>query len=1319
MTSLNEALKDALDESLDTQLPPQERRWLKWLRRAGWTLASVYFVLAVAMLALRFIVLPGVADYKDDIAAAVSRALGEKVTIASIDAEWYGLHPRLELGGVKIFDRRGQEALELPYVAVSVAWRSLVARELRFDSIVLDGTELRIRRDPDRRLYIAGLEVRLDAGGADDGLADWLLDQGEIHIRNAVVEWQDDYRGAPPLRLERLDFVLENDGRHHRFALRAEPPREYASALDLRGDFLGRSVKELAEWDGRVYAGFDSVDLAAWKTWVDYPFEVKSGRGALQLWIALADQRLTELSASVSLAEVATRFAPELPPFEASTVHGRFGFKERAEGLGLLGIGAKQVIYDAFARDLRLATPAGIELAPADFTARWEPAQGSQLAQGELVAKSIELAPLALLAERVPLPEALRKAVSTAAPQGRITDVRLAWTGEVERPASYSARGKFAGLGMLPYGELPGFDHLSGAFELTERGGSVTLAGSKTTITDAGVFIEESIAFDTLAARLSWSFPRGAIEFRIEELTGANAELSGTVTGVVRGGGKGVRGVDITARVPKADGKAVYKYIPNLGRNTAAWLKRGILAGTVTDVRLHLQGDLGDFPFDDAKAGEFKASGRVSGGRLAYAPGWPAFNEVVAELLFDGRRLKITSPRGSVFGVHLADVTVTSPDYLGADPQLRIDGHGEGPLGDYLRFIAQSPVREFIDGATDGWSGEGRTKLVVGIDLPIDRTDDSKVTGSFQFAGNTINMGPDEPLLAQVNGRVEFTDSGVSSKGLTAHTLGGTIAVQLATRDGTVTSTSQGTIDSTQLLRLIGVQFADRVRGPMQYSETTVGRGPLAKRVFESSLAGVAVDLPEPFAKAAADAAPLRIERVAAAEPGAAGGAGPVRERVTATVGSIVNAQAILRADGPRRSLERAAIGVGDVGVQLPERPGVIVSANLKTLDLDRLLPLFGDAAGTGTASDAAVTALNVRAGRLDVIGRQFHDVTVRARFGQHKTWQATVTSREMAGDVSWNPEGKGAVVARLTHLVLPDAAPDPVPGSGTARELPALSVVADSFVLNGRTLGRFELEAVNAKTDWRLDKLELSAPEGRMSAQGSWRPALRGAEHTDLDVRIETSDAGKFLTRFGQPDTIANGTAKLGGKVTWAGPIFAIDYPTLTGQLEIQAARGQFLKVQPGLGKLLGVVSLQSIPRRMSLDFKDIFSEGFAFDEVNGTAAIMKGVATTKNLTMVGPAASVTISGTANLAQETQDLNVRVVPAVGDSVAAAAALALLNPIVGVGALLAQRLLKDPLGQLLAFEYQVTGAWEDPKVQRVGAPADAATAGPKPEVQNP
>ena len=1295
---------DATDELIEAQLPPVERRWLKWLRRTGWTLVALYFVVAIAMLSLRFWVLPAVADYKPQIEAAVSRALDARVEIGAITADWSGFHPSLELTGVKIFDRRGKEALGLQYVGVTLAWRSVLAGELRFRSIVLDRPSLVVRRDPQGRFFVAGLEMEPEE--RSDGVAgDWLFKQGEIIVRTATVEWQDERRRAVPLRLESVDFLLQNDGRHHRFALRAEPPRELGAPIEIRGDLVGRTVAELESWNGRVYAAFDHVDLAVWQAWVDYPFEVRSGRGALRLWLGFADRTLTELTASVALDDVAGRLSPELPPLEMKSLRGQFGAKKttRFELIDLDGV--PDVVYEGFARQLALVMKDDVAVAPADFTAQWQPAQGKQPARGELAVRAIELGPLAHIGEYVPLPGDARQALIAAAPKGRVSDVSFAWTGEIERPDTYTARGKFADLGMKPYGAVPGFERLAGGFDVADKGGTVTLQSSATTVESAKLFPAGAIAFDSLAARVSWTFPQGDLLVKLDDVAFANADIAGSLSGTYRGDAKGARGVDLTGRLARIEGRQVYRYIPRLDAEVVTFLKHRLQAGTAAgETRWRFRGDPRDFPFRDPATGEFKISGRVTGGTLEYADGWPKLTNVTADLVFDGPKLKISSSRANVLGTQIANAVVTLPDMYRDRTDVIVDGEVNGPLGEFLKFIAQSPVRGFVDGLTDQWSGEGRASLKLHLALPLYAIEKSTAAGSFQFANNSIALGPGEPSLTQVNGRVEFTDTGVSARGLTAQTLGGNISLALATRDAVTTGVIQGTVDARELARTVELPVADRLRGPMPFKYTmTSGRGRTGSSVFESPLTGVAIDLPAPFAKPAAESVPFRLERTVTAPS-------PRRETIALAFGAVLNARGDVRYEDGKMFIERAGVGIGDVGVPVPERPGVFIAGNLKTLDFDRLLAAATDAGEKAGRAEFNVTALSMRAGTLVAIGREFHDVAVRAQFDGRRTWRADVTARELAGEIAWRSEGQGLVRARLKHLIQPDRAPGGSAQDDAASELPALAIIADSYTFNGNELGRLELRAVNEAKGWRLDKLELASAEGTLSATGLWNPA-RGAGRTELEVKADVKDVGKYLERFGYPETVAKGTATLAGTVQWAGPVYRIDYGTLVGSLDLKAEKGQFVKVQPGVGRLLGVLSLQSLPRRMSLDFRDVFSEGFAFDSINGSAKIAQGVASTDNLAMTGPAASVAIAGRADLAKETQDLTVRVVPVLGDSVAVAAGVALLNPIVGAGALIAQRLFKDPLGQMFAYEYQVTGSWEDPKVVRVRAP-EVATPGP-------
>jgi uncharacterized protein YhdP len=222
------------------------------------------------------------------------------------------------------------------------------------------------------------------------------------------------------------------------------------------------------------------------------------------------------------------------------------------------------------------------------------------------------------------------------------------------------------------------------------------------------------------------------------------------------------------------------------------------------------------------------------------------------------------------------------------------------------------------------------------------------------------------------------------------------------------------------------------------------------------------------------------------------------------------------------------------------------------------------------------------------------------------------------------------------------------------------------------------------------------------------------------IDFKLLLSDSGAFLDRLGTRKAIKGGKGVLSGQVSWTGSPFSIDYPSLAGQVNVAIDAGQFLKAEPGAARLLGVLSLQSLPRRLSLDFRDVFQEGFAFDSVTGDVKIVQGVAQTNNLRMRGVQALVLMEGSADIEHETQNLRVVVVPEINAGTAALA-YAVINPAVGLGAFLAQTLLRKPLMQASTREFHVSGPWADPKVEQVqrkpgdelpslDAPAPAASA---------
>ena len=518
-----------------------------------------------------------------------------------------------------------------------------------------------------------------------------------------------------------------------------------------------------------------------------------------------------------------------------------------------------------------------------------------------------------------------------------------------------------------------------------------------------------------------------------------------------------------------------------------------------------------------------------------------------------------------------------------------------------------------------------------------------------------------------------------------------------------------------------------------------------------SDLRGVAIRLPAPLGKPAEAALALRYEN--GPIHGRAGAGSAAQDHITIRLGDVA-ALRYQRALGPADArVLRGGIAVGPSAAALPALPaaGVAARVELARFDWDRwddALTVLQRAPGPtaagkqprpATVTPAASAAMRSYwptqwQARIDALATEHVDLRRLSLNGTRDgaVWRSTVQADELAGQVEFKESadgGPGRVLARLSRLKLADpahaatASPTaPQRDAQAAARLPALDVTVDRFELHGRDLGRLEIDAVNqpvpagAAREWLLNKLRLTVPEATFTAQGKWTqpPAPDSASagpraRTALDFKLELIDSGRLLTRFGMKDVVRQGRGEMLGWLRWDGAPMAFDYPTLGGRFHVDVAAGQFLKVEPGFAKLLGVLSLQALPRRLSLDFRDLFSAGFAFDFVRGDVLVQRGVASSNNLQMKGASAAVLMDGRADIEAETQSLKVVVVPEIDAGTAALVATA-INPALGLGTFLAQYFLRKPLSRAATQEFQIDGTWSDPRITKVtGQPVlDAA-----------
>jgi uncharacterized protein (TIGR02099 family) len=1136
---------------------------------------------------------------------------------------------------------------------------------------------------------------------------------------------------------------------------------------------FGGRASDIALWRGELYADLREADLAAWQRYLDYPFVLSQGRGSLRAWATLDKARLAGFTADLALAGVSARVKADLPPLRLARVSGRLSAQEtllpgKEDGKPTFGTNGHTVSLDNFT----VATSDGRTLPPATLTETFVPAKNGKPQQVSVQARQVDLAALAELAAQLPLSTLQRRALADFAPRGRLLDFSASWDGQYPRLAGYRIKGQVAGLSLQPQAAreavpaaagapadsaqpampaLPGFDNLTGSIDATEKGGSLTLDSTGLALRMPAWFADPAMPLDRLALGARWTYqPQEQLLVEVDKLEFAQGSLRGKLSGrhlLPLGPGHGPGVADIEGSLDGFQIAQVGRFLPlATPEHLRDWLASALQGGMLDDVRLRLRGDLADFPFraENAQArarGEFRVAGRLRNAVLEYAPGhrtpdnkpaWPLAEAINGSIVFDRARMEIVGETLRTQGLELSNVRAVIPNLGSHESQLDIDGTAAGALQDFLKYVMASPVPGWIGHFTDDTLGTGNARLGLKLQMPLADLHLTKVQGALQLQDNEVRLFPDLPPLQAAFGKVEFSEHGVNLNGIGANFLGGPLALSGGTqRDGSIAIRLAGTLSAEGMRRTAPgpalARLGQRLSGSTRYGGLIGVRDRQLSVAIDSSLAGLGMELPAPLNKPELDALPLRF--TLNGQPTTPEGAG--RDELRLSLGNTAAARYV-RSRAPHGAwvVERGGIGVN---LPAPEPDdGMMINVDMKSLNVDAWLNAAREIAGdsdAGTAGSAAgpnfaqyfmPTAIAARASELFVGERRMADVVVGATH-RGNAWQANIHSRQATGYLTWSEgqgQGVGKVTARLASLVIPESQAADVKellesSRGAGATIPALDIVAERFELFNKQFGRLDLQASNVQAlagkEWRIDRLSLSNPDGQLKATGRWL-TKDGKSNTGMNFTLDILDAGRLLDRLGFPETLRRGKGKLSGDLSWAGLPYALDIPTLSGQIEMNVTGGQFLKQDPGAAKLLGVLSLQALPRLLKLDFHDVFSEGLAFDGISANAMIQRGVVKTDNLKMHGVAATVLMEGTADIANESTDLRVVVIPEFNLGTGPLVYGLAVNPVIGLGSYLAQLFLRAPVMKALTYQMRVTGPWKSPTIVKLDNPPRAAAA---------
>lgn len=1364
---------------------------VRWLGRLGlWLLLTAASLSLLAWLTLHWGILPRLDEWRPRLAAAVSQQLGVTVEIGRLQARSSGWVPAFTLYDVVLRDEQGREALRLPQVAAALSVPSLLAFKPRLAQLLIDDASLEVRRDRQGRWWVAGLD--LSGGGADtatEGPPAWLFEMGEFVIRGGQLRWTDEARGAPALALQKVQLVLRNRGLRHELRLDATPPVDWGDAFQImvtaRQPLLTReglvAAGDWRKWSGTLFAHLPRVDVASLRQHVDLPVDVQSGRAALRAWLDWDRLQPNGLTLDAQFEDVRLRLAPQLEPLDLTSAGLRLDASRQDDGVK---VALSQLAFETTwgqrwepsSMDLQWRWAGGGPSRPTPGAASAALAQASapavywSVAGGQFQADRLDLAPMAALAERLPLGQSLRTLLAQIKPEGRLQTVRAQWQGPLDAPRSFTVSALARGLALAsaPSPEHDGIGRpgLRGAdldFKATERGGDGTVRMTDGSMSFPGVLEVQEVALKQFSAQVKWQIePKASaapkVVVQVKQAQFANDDLQGSVqgswrTGAGTGFGQGGRlpGIlSLDGQISRGQANRMALYLPmGVPAHIRHWVRRAVQSGEVNDMSVKVQGDMWAFPYVNRQEGEFRLSAKVRD--LGFAPlpsvppgekepawqsPWPAYQQVQGQLFFERNSLRFEQVSGRLWDSSLSQVKGRIRE-LSPHALLEVEGLIQGPAADFLRFVRSTPINEWTGESMAKATATGPAEMRLALNVPLAHAGETVVRADLQLTGNDVRWRPDLPLLAQARGPVEITHRGMQLRGVRTQVLGGEALVEGGTTpEGALRFQASGVASAEGLRRTVELpplaHWAQYLRGQAAYKAQLAFVQGMPELQVSSSLQGMAVELPAPLAKAAETAQPLRVQTRLL--PPATAAALPTRDEVQLRLGPLQLAW-LRDISTAEPVVLRSSMAFGS---RLPEPvAGGYAVLSLPRLDVDQWRGFFETGAKPGQAkanpADGAAGAgglawpdsIQLATQELVVLGRRLSGLTLglqRMQGAGEAGWRAQLVSDQAQGTVEFQDghatEPAGRVRARLSRLTLPRAEAEQVSSllDDAPGDMPALDIQVAQFDLNGRPLGRLAVDAQNrplaagqaargasgGRSEWRLNRLQLENPDALFVAQGFWQAPTRvGAQRrVALDFSLDILDGGKLLERLAFGSLIQGGRGELRGKLHWDGSPLALHIPSLGGAFRLQMTQGKFLKADAGAARLLGVLSLQALPRRLLLDFRDVFQEGFNFDDLQGDLSMAAGVLSTRHLRMRGLQAAVLMEGSADIAHETQDLHAVVLPEL-NTASASLAYAAINPAIGLGALLGQWLLREPLRQASAREFRITGSWDDPQVTRV------------------
>ena len=1273
-----------------------------------WISVLVFGLFILGYLAFYFLVQTNLGYYKNKLITALSSETNKKVTIESFGAKWNVTNPRFIIENFSIYANTSEKSFTLKKFEVDVSWMSLIKFDLILDQITLFEPEVEIEKISEVDYLIGGWATSYDPdtiNELDGKFIDWLLNQDEVQVINAKFTWIDKTRpNSPPLILSDLnlsysssDFLSYLD--RHMVYLDFYSSAGTKEKVSLSGHFDAGSTDEFEEIDGALLFKFNNLDLYAFSPWINYPLAIKDGVGSLSINIEFENGKLTEGGSSFKVKDL-----------NAKTMNSNkegMVFKDISGDVNLKLVDDDMVII---LDNLFLTTNSKLKFENSSASIKYN-LEKNQINRLTMVVDRFDLGSISEISNQfVPESHYTNTMINGLSAEGEIDNLKLKWQrAKGKQDPNIKLSAQLLKVKIDEFENFPGLSNVTGEIKIKNEKGSIKSVSRDMTLTKRDVF-RGVLKFNQFTGSVNWNNDK----YSFNDITIKDDYMEATLDGIVKYKSIDDLYVDININSPSLSIPNFKAYYPKqIGTDGLGWLDTSLLEGVAKNTNIQIKGKVKDFPFidennqPDLSKGHFRVRSSVKDSFIEYGDGWPEMEKFDAEVSVNGGDVFITSQKGeldkSVIKVFNGSITPFTADEV----VLNIDVVMDSAVENIIFAINNSPIKKKTKGVFDDMEGKGDGELKLVLNVGFDDLDNIPFKGSYEFLGSTLeNPQLEIPPIADLRGKVEINSDDVKISNLNGELFGEPLNLKMKNVDGATIIDLKGIIGEDMIKETLGEIWLKNINGQADWEGKITLYENESQFKITSNLVGIQIKDLSFLDKVKNKSEDTELKLVIHKQS-----TGVDSDIINISLGDhvkgLINSQNDENGDP---SITNGLVEVNsDKKIKIPDS-GILFVANLNEVNLEELVNLIPDGGSEISEEESSSSEsldieakLNIK--KLDAYGYIFNSFKLKLR-PEDPGVIVQLDGEGARGNILWNPD-KNLIKARFEelHLIGSDdsieewegayESKDPIIKAPLKIDLKIQEFLLKSKYFDNDLNGNLTFQASKTNNKWFIDLFKFLNPDYAFKVTGVWHDEAVKPD-TEIDFNLKITDLNKTLEEFNINKLMKGGLGELNGKLSWPQSPWKFDRHEAYGSISINMDKGVILEAQPGaMGRLFGLLSLQSLPSRLSLDFSDLFEDGFAFNTIDGYVKLKDSTLHSENFEIKGPAADITIEGDINIKEETQDLIVTITPNVTDTMSIAALAG--GPIAGAAAFVFQKLLNDPLNEVLTDQYRLTGSWKDPQ----------------------